>query len=119
MLLSHYVHGVLQMLCSNRAFQRRTCCTAVAKYRRGIVTSDEEVEENKAVFVHDDILEDNAEEIAIDLARLAWETKVEDISVVDVAAQTSVCRCASYHRRMISSKQWCLHVVAALSLIHI
>jgi hypothetical protein len=46
--------------------------------------------------VSDDELEDNAKEIAIDMARLAWETKVDDITVVDVAAQTSICRCSSH-----------------------
>lgn len=72
---------------------KRTCCSAVARYPAGSYASDDEVE-NKAVFLDDDTIEDNAEQIAIDLARLAWETKVENVSVVDVAAQTSVCRYA-------------------------
>ena len=106
MHLLKYVDGVLQMLSRSRgACGRRTSCTAVAKYPPGIVTSEDEAEENNAVFLDDGELEDNAEEIAIDLARLAWETKVEDISVVSVAAQTSVCRSAS-HSSILTH---CLH----------
>jgi hypothetical protein len=56
-------------------------------------TSDgEEEEENKARFVSDGNLEDNAEEIAVAMARLAWETKVDNVTVVNVAAQSTVCR---------------------------
>jgi hypothetical protein len=80
---------------SEQGYTRSLCSTATARYPAGIYAGEEEVE-NKAVFLHDDELEDNAKEIAIDMARLAWETKGDDITVVDVAAQTSICRCESH-----------------------
>jgi hypothetical protein len=60
---------------------------------QGPFLESEEIGSAPGPFLESEGLEDNAEEMAIDLARLAWETKVEEISVLNVAQQTSFCRC--------------------------
>lgn len=78
---------------------------------------ESEEESDVPTFLGSEGVVDNARDMAIELARIAWETKVEEISVLNVAQQTSFCRCEALPfsvRAVQALRQCCGHFVLPL-----